>query len=284
MLLSDAAARLQDGDAETRRATAQLLSARLYGDSGARGLLDEADSAVAQLRALARESGVRLNLRHRDPVFSWLLRGLAVLRGARRGLRRVAERPTRTWDAALARRLLRRAAACFAVSSGPELARTVERAAVLPVRADALRALLAGVAEEHGAPAPELELVGDLAEGGLPAVRISALDWQTVWRNLFANALEEAQRRGAASVRLGLCAQTRRDPVTGEARLRLVLADDLEGGIDAARLRERGAERGLGVVVELLRRSEGSVAVVPAPAAGFTKGIALDLPAAEEPA
>jgi hypothetical protein len=38
------------------------------------------------------------------------------------------------------------------------------------------------------------------------------------------------------------------------------------------------------VVVELLRRSEGSVAVVPAPAAGFTKGIALDLPAAEEPA
>ena len=284
MLLSDAAARLQDGDAETRRATAQLLSARLYGDSGARGLLDEADSAVAQLRALARESGVRLNLRHRDPVFSWLLRGLAVLRGARRGLRRVAERPTRTWDAALARRLLRRAAACFAVSSGPELARTIERAAVLPVRADALRALLAGVAEEHGAPAPELELVGDLAEGGLPAVRISALDWQTVWRNLFANALEEAQRRGAASVRLGLCAQTRRDPVTGEARLRLVLADDLEGGIDAARLRERGAERGLGVVVELLRRSEGSVAVVPAPAAGFTKGIALDLPAAEEPA
>ncbi len=284
MLLSDAAARLEEDDAEIRRATAQFLSARLYGESGARGLLAEADAAVAQLRALARASGVRLNLRHRDPVFSWLLRGLAVLRGTRRSLRRVAERPTRLWDAALARRLLRRAAACFAVSSGPELARTVERAAVLPVRADALRALLTGVAEERGAPAPELELVGGLAEGGLPGVRISALDWETVWRNLFANALEEAQRRGAASVRLGLCAEKRRDPVTGESRLRLVLADDLAGGIDSASLRERAAERGLGVVVELLRKSEGSVEVVPAPGAGFTKGIAIDLPAAEETA
>ncbi len=284
MLLSDAAARLEEGDAETRRATAQLLSARLYGESGARGLLAEADAALAQLHALARASGVRLNLRHRDPVFAWLLRGLEVLRRARRSLRRVAERPTRLWDAALARRLLRRAAACFAVSSGPELARTVDRAGVLPVRADALRALLAGVAEERGAPAPELELVGGLVEGGLPGVRISALDWETVWRNLFANALEEARRRGAESLRLGLCAEKRRDPVTGESRVRVVLADDLAGGIDSASLRERAAERGLGVVVELLRKSEGSVEVVPAPGSGFTKGIAIDLPAAEETA
>jgi hypothetical protein len=74
----------------------------------------------------------------------------------------------------------------------------------------------------------------------------------------------------------------RRDPVTGEARLRLVLADDLEGGIDSERLRERASERGLGVVVELLRKNEGSVEVVPAPGPGFTKGFAIDLPAAEE--
>jgi cytochrome c-type biogenesis protein CcmH/NrfG len=283
MLLSDSASRLEESDAEARRATAQLLSTRLYGESGARGLLAEADAAIAQLSALARESGVRLNLRHRDPVFSWLLRGIDVLRGARRSLRRVADHPTRLRDAALARRLLRRAAACFAVSSGPELSRTVERAAVLPVRADALRALLAGVAEERDTPAPVLELIGGIAEGALPGVRISALDWETVWRNLFGNALEEARRRGG-EIRLGLCAERRRDPVTGEARLRLVLADDLEGGIDSARIRGRDAERGLGVVVELLRRSDGSVEVVPAPQSGFTKGIAVDLPASEETA
>ncbi|HEY2797802.1 MAG TPA: hypothetical protein VGK26_07940 [Thermoanaerobaculia bacterium] len=283
MLLSDSASRLEESDAETRRATAQLLSTRLYGESGARGLLAEADAAIAQLTALARESGVRLNLRHRDPVFSWLLRGLAVLRGARRSLRRVADHPTRLRDAAFARRLLRRAAACFAVSSGPELSRTVERAAVLPVRADALRALLAGVAEERDTPAPVLELIDGLAEGALPGVCISALDWETVWRNLFGNALDEARRRGG-SIRLGLCAERRRDPVTGEARLRLVLADDLEGGIDSARIRERGAERGLGVIVELLRKSDGSVEVVPAPRSGYTKGIAVDLPASEETA
>jgi tetratricopeptide (TPR) repeat protein len=284
MLLSDAAARLAEDDEGVRRAAAQLLVSRLYGESGARGLLAEADASVAQLRSLARGSGVRLNLRDRDPVFSWLLRGLAALRGARRSLRRVAEGRGATWEAAAARRHLRRAASCFALSSGPEIARTVERAAVLPVRADALRALLASVADEldAGAP-PPLEAIGALAaEGALPGVRISALDWETVWRNLFGNALEEARRRGTTAVRLGLSAEKRRDPVTGEARLRLVLADNLPGDIEADWIRARGSERGWGVVVELLRKSDGSIDVVPSPAAGFTKGIAVELPAAEE--
>lgn len=286
MLLSDAAARLGEADEGVRRAAAQLLVSRLYGESGARGLLAEADASIAQLRSLARQSGVRLNLRHRDPVFSWLLSGLAALRNARRGLRRVADGQSRTWETAVARRRLRRAARCFALSSGPEIARTVERAAVLPVRADALRALLASVADEldAGAP-PRLEAIGELAaEGALPGVRISALDWETVWRNLFGNALEEARRRGSSPVRLGLSAQRRRDPVTGEARLRLVLADDLPGNIDAGWIRARASERGWGVVVELLRKSDGAIDVVPSPAPGFAKGIAVDLPAAEDPA
>jgi Tfp pilus assembly protein PilF len=284
MLLSDAAARLSvaEGDAEARRATATLLSARLYGEGGARGLLAEADASIAELEGLARASGARLNLRHRDPDFAWLLRGLDVLRGARRSLRRIAEDPTRSRDAARAARRLRRAASWLALSSGPEIARTVERAAVLPVRADALRALLAGVAHELDATAPPLEPLGGLAsEGALPCVRIAAGDWETVWRNLFGNALEEARRRSSGSLRLGLAAERRRDPVTGEARLRLVLADDLEGGIHSALMRERASERGLGIVVELLRRSDGSIEVVPPPAAGFTKGIAVELPAVE---
>ncbi|HEY1252300.1 MAG TPA: tetratricopeptide repeat protein [Thermoanaerobaculia bacterium] len=285
MLLSDAAARLSEGGAEARRAAAELLSSRLYGDAGTRGLLAEAGAAVTDLEGLARRGGVRLNLRHRDPVFAWLLRGLALLRKARRSLRRVAEDPERERDAAASARLLRRAAGCFTLSSGPEIARTVERAAVLPVRADALCALLKRVAEELDVTTPELEAIGGLAwDGVLPGVRVTAADWETVWRNLFGNALEEARRRGGdtATVRLGLSAERRRDAVTGEARLRLVLADDLAGGIDAARIRARESERGLGVVAELLRRSDGSLEVVPPPAAGFAKGIAVELPAAEE--
>ncbi len=286
MLLSDAAERLAEGDPDGRRETARLLVARLYGESGARGLLAEADASLAQLTSLARESGERLNLRHRDPVFAWLLRGLGALRRARRSLRRLAsDRPAPDRTAAVACRLLRRASQCFTLSSGSEIARTVERVAVLPVRADALRALLARVASESDAPAPELEAIGELVEEErLPGVRISALDWETIWRNLFGNAVEAGLRQGAAPVRLGLSAEKRRDPVTGEARLRLVLADDLPGEIDPAEIRARGAERGLGVVVELLRKSDGSIDVVPAPARGFTKGIAVDLPSVEDPA
>ena len=287
MLLSDSADRLQEGDPDARRETARLLVARLYGESGARGLLAEADASLAQLTSLARESGVRLNLGHRDPVFVWLLRGLAALRRSRRSLKRLAaDRPAPDRTAAAACRLLRRAAQCFTLSSGSEIARTVERVAVLPVRADALGALLTRVAAELDAPPPPpLEAIGALVEEErLPGVRISALDWETIWRNLFGNALEAGLRHGAEAVRLGLSAEKRRDPVTGEARLRLVLADALPGEIDPADIRAREAERGWGVVVELLKKSDGSIDVVPAPAAGFTKGIAVDLPSVEDPA
>ena len=38
-----------------------------------------------------------------------------------------------------------------------------------------------------------------------------------------------------------------------------------------------------GVVVEILRRNEGVIDVVPAPSPGFTKGIAVELPIVELP-
>jgi hypothetical protein len=110
----------------------------------------------------------------------------------------------------------------------------------------------------------------------LPSVRISASDWETLWRNLFANVLSAS--------RLALAAAERRDPITGEASLRLVLADDLPGALTLEEIRTRPSDRGLGVVVEILRRNEGAIEVVPAPSAEFTKGIAVELPTVEVPA
>jgi hypothetical protein len=63
----------------------------------------------------------------------------------------------------------------------------------------------------------------------------------------------------------------------------VILADDLPG-LTTVEIRGRAAERGFGVVSELLRRNGGSVEVTAAPADGLTKGVALDLPAVEEPA
>ncbi|HEY3204654.1 MAG TPA: hypothetical protein VGL03_13465 [Thermoanaerobaculia bacterium] len=283
LLLSDATGRLENGGDEVRRETAELLLARLYGESGSRGVIPEAENALSQLRSLAREDHVRLNL-HRDPIFSWLLRGIRALRRARGSLRDIAESGRASEQvASRAARLLHRGTQCFRLASGAEIERALDRASALPVRVEALRALLARVAEEEGMKAPTLEPVGVLAlHETLPPVRIPAIDWETIWRNLFGNALAGGRARGD-SVRLGLLAQRRRDPITGEARLRIVLADDLASTLSPAQIRSRPADRGWGVIVELLRRNDGAFDVTAPPAPGFTKGIALDLPALEEP-
>jgi len=82
-------------------------------------------------------------------------------------------------------------------------------------------------------------------------------------------------------VRLGLRIEERRDSATGELRLSVMLAADLPGALTMDELRSRPAERGWGVIAELLRRNDAAFEVVVAPAPGFAKGIALDLPAIE---
>jgi Tfp pilus assembly protein PilF len=278
LLLSDGADRLESADPEARRAAAGFLASRLYGGADSRGLVADAEAAIAALRELAGGDGVRLNLAHRDPVFSMLCGGLASLRRARRGLERIAAgRKVSEPSARRTARFLRDGARCFRLASGAELDRSIDRAAALPVRLDALRALLGHVAGEAGREAPPLEIVGGAdGDDGLPAVRLSAADWETLWRNLFGNAL--------AASRLGISAHERRDPVTGEARLGIVLFDDDPGPLTSADLRDRPPDRGLGIVAEILRRNEGAMDIVAPAAPEFTKGIRVDLPVVEGPA
>lgn len=273
MLLSDGADRIEKGDAPARQATAGLLVSRLYGDANSRGLVAEARGAMAALCALARADGTRLNLAHRDPVFPFLVSGIRALTRARGSLRRLARSgASGPRDVRRAARLLRRAAQSFQLASGSEIERSLDRASALPARLDALQALLSRMAVEADRPAPAFATAGE----DLPPVRISASDWETLWRNLFANALSAG--------RLALSAAARRDAVTGEGYLRLVLADDLPGALTLEEIRARPSDRGLGVVLEILRRNEGTIDVVPAPSAGFTKGIAIELPTVEVPA
>jgi cytochrome c-type biogenesis protein CcmH/NrfG len=278
LLLSDGADRLEGADPVERRGAADLLVTRLYGAADSRGLVAEASEAIVSLLERARSDGVRLNLAHRDPEFSLLIGGLRDLRKAQAGLRRVANGGT-VPERAVRRvaRLLRDAARSFQLASGAELERSIGRAAALPVRLDALRALLAHVAAESDREAPPLEVVGGPdRDDGLPAVRLSAADWETLWRNLFGNAL--------AAGRLGISASGRRDAITGEARLHVVLFDDVPGTPTRSDLRDRPPDRGLGVVAEILRRNDGSIEVVEPDAPGFTKGIRVDLPTVEGPA
>ena len=76
-------------------------------------------------------------------------------------------------------------------------------------------------------------------------------------------------------------AELLRDPVTGAPTARFILADNLPGALTAEMIRGRAADRGWGIVADLVRRHDGTADVGPAPAPGYGKGIVLELPALE---
>lgn len=145
------------------------------------------------------------------------------------------------------------------------------------VRRSDLQDALARVCAEKGlAPPPELEW-----RGGEVAVRVDRADWETIWRNLFANALDAAGELPISDVRLGVFAELRRDPVTGTPAARFVLADNVPRPLTTEMIRGRAADRGWGVVADLVRRHEGTADVGPPPDPRYCKGIVLEVPALE---
>ena len=111
-------------------------------------------------------------------------------------------------------------------------------------------------------------------------MRVPGSDWETIWRNLFGNAIAAAQSDGRHA-QLGLGIERRRDPVTGEAIARLSLADDVPGTVTAEMIRGRAVDRGWGIIADLVRRNGGSVDVaVTSPP--WRKAIVLEFPAAED--
>ena len=72
------------------------------------------------------------------------------------------------------------------------------------------------------------------------------------------------------------------EKATGLSLVRLVLFDADPRLLTSEMIRGRAAERGLGVVADIVRRHEGLVDVVPPPSDGsYTKGILVELPAVE---
>jgi Tfp pilus assembly protein PilF len=274
LLLADAAKRLSEQDPETRRRTARLLLSRLYGDSDVRGLLRESSDAFERLQALARDDGARLNLERKDRLFSPIAKGSRILRRLERPLSRIADGEE---DVRRSVERLERAAVLFGSVRGAEISRLADEASSSRVSLAALHEVLEGVCAEIGFdPSPTLEWHGPEL-----AVRVDPADWETIWRNLFANAIDAVGALPVSDVRLGVFAELRRDPVTGAPIARVVLADNVPRPLTAEMIRGRGADRGWGVVADLLRRHDGSADVGAPPAAGYVKGIVIEAPALE---
>ena len=280
LLLADAAKRLSEPDRDTLRRTVDLLRSRLFGTSNARGLIAESADAFERLGSLAREDGVRLNLERKDRSFSPIARGSGILRRLERPLSRIEKGKESVRQSVEG---LERAAALFGSVSGVEISRVLDEASATRVRFADLSDLLARARAEAGLDASvDLEALGLFRDGTRSvSVRVERSDWETIWRNLFGNALAAAAASPGPELRLGVSAEMLRDPVTGTPSVSFVLADNLSGWLTNEMIRGRAADRGWGVVADLVLRHEGMLDVVPSPAPGYRKGIRIDLPAFE---
>jgi tetratricopeptide (TPR) repeat protein len=289
LLLADAANRLSEPDPEVRRAAARLLLTRLFGSRGREGrggLIHQAFDAFARLNALAEEDGHRLNLERKDRLFSPVAQGCRVLRRLEPALSRIAEDPEKVDenDVRHVAEGLQRAAALFRSNSGAQISHLLNEASSTRVRLSELQDVLLRVCAEKGVtPPPVLEPLGLLLRDSARsiAVRVDRGDWDTIWRNLLANALDAAGALTISEVRLGVSAELLRDPVTGAPTARFILADNLPGALTAEMIRGRAADRGWGIVADLVRRHDGTADVGPAPAPGYGKSVVLELPALE---
>ena len=274
LLLGGAGERLGSGD--DFRPSAEILSARLYGSGAGPGLVAEGRAALEDLAALARRHGATLNLRHKDPAFAPVAAALDTLDAAHDDLASLAAGralPDRRRSALAAR--LGSASEALNARTAQELNRLLDAAGSTQASWEALAALLASVARERNAPAPALEPMGLFAgESAALRVKLPGGEWETIFRNLFANALE--------APRLGLLAEERRDPVTGQAQGRFILYDADPRPLTAEMIRGRAAERGLGVVADAVRRWDGAVDVVPG-VSGYAKGVSVEFAVVEEP-
>jgi Tfp pilus assembly protein PilF len=284
LLLRDGAERLRVS-AAGRQETASLLSSRLFGWDDSRGLLAQSFQALRELEDLARESGHRLNLRYRDPLLAPLYRGLRLASRTKRDLRRIADSVSGSSEGESARAAsrLERAAAAFSASSGVLLDKVLDAASETSVRFEDFARLLGRVASENGIAAPPITPLGLFRDPypGSFSVRVPPADWEIIWRNLFANALEAGSGERSEGLRLALSAERSRDAVTGEALARFVLADNLAAALTPEMVRGRAADRGWGVVADLVRKNGGAVDVGPAPDPSTRKGIVLEFPALE---
>jgi Tfp pilus assembly protein PilF len=274
LLLEGAAADVRSAGGLGPEAAARL-SSRLFGGNGGPGLVAEGRRSFDSLAALGRRDGVRLNLRWKDPLLAPVARALGELERERARLAALVRGDPLSGSrrARLARRL-GDAARVLSPAASRDLGRLLDEAGSTPVDFAGLEAILAEAAREAATAPPPLAPIA-LPEGDRPVrARIDRADWATLWRNLFANAL--------ASPRLALETRLVHENVTGLPLVRLVLFDADPRPLTSEMIRGRAAERGLGVVADIVRRHEGLVDVVPPPTNGsFTKGILVELPAVE---
>lgn len=254
------------GDTEQAR----WLCERLFGPEGA---IERFDAYLAELSQLARASGARLSLRHRDPVFAPLLAAVDALRLLRRPLLRGGDPKTAS--------RLRAIGEALNQTSYRALGALAARLCVTQIDEASLRDIHRAVQAEpefRSSPVPlEIEI-------GEPAtslfVPLFPADLSDLIGNLLRNAMQATLLDApSAASSVGIALQIEVDDITALETVAIRVRDRAPSRLTTEALRGRLITRGLGLAVDLASRASGSIRVEPED--GWEKAVVVRLPRAE---
>jgi len=249
-------------------APARWAADKLFGE---RGAIDRFRGYVSELTLLGGVHGVRLNLRHRDPVFGPLIAGMdrlaslesAVRSGGGRGL--AAE--------------LREVSDLLNNQGYQSLGGLLATVCVMPVDVDLVtRVWKSTVAEGEFRTTYEPEFSVDL-RCEVPAVRVFRDELEDILANVLRNSLQATIE--AEELRIGVAIDIEQDDITFLERVVIRVRDDAPRRISTAVIRSRYIERGLGLTVDLISRNGGSIHVEDEDS--WSKAVVVRFPLAEVP-
>mgnify|MGYP002631738078 CR=1 FL=1 len=257
-VLPTAADALERGDSGPAEAALERLNG---------GVLERWFTSMRELDAIGSRCGVRLNLRVKDPVF-------APMNRAFEALSRLRPRDPARWRAI---------SEAINHNGYTELGRLIREVCVLELDAAMLEGCWNRVTSEPGFAGqllPELELQAEHNDP-LP-VRIFPHEMEDIVVNVLRNALQAVMdERGPSEARLALRLEEEVDFVTGLEWVLLRFEDNALSPLTDDMIRGRYIARGFGLVVDQVRRHQGSIRVVQAEAEGGSKAIVVRLPRAE---
>jgi C4-dicarboxylate-specific signal transduction histidine kinase len=231
---------------------------------------------MERLGRLARQAGLRLDVR-RDVALEPLVRGMEGLRAMESVLRRPERADARAPDR------LRHLSELLNRTAYKALGAEARRLSALVLDEELISAVDARVRQEpsfQGVVLPDLEL--EMPKGRVVVQHLRG-DLEDVLANLLRNAANALLDQGGS--RLGMRVEEEEDEITGMEAVSIRVLDDAPGRITESMIRGREAGRGLGLVVDLVTRHDGSVTVEERAnerKEGWTKAVVVRLRRAEE--
>jgi tetratricopeptide (TPR) repeat protein len=228
---------------------------RLYGDEVTPGILARFEAYLSSLERLGRRHGVRLDLRHVDPILAPMWKALRKLQRLERDLRVPARaRPATASE-------LRALSRALNEDGYQALGRFLRRIGAVTVTRELFLAVDERVRNEAAfadADLPSLDVA--IPADGVP-LRVLAGDLEDVTANLLRNAYSALLDREPSARRVSMTLTEEADPITGLEEVVLSFYDNAPGVLTTEMIRSRNIGRGLGLALDLVTRHDGSLRV-----------------------